>query len=115
MTRNEQKAMEWLNSHDTGISSESMVYAALGLTPSRDWDAPYDPSDLGRCLRMLEKLPWVREKAFSGSALTGHRRWKIAIAHWDEMARMMADEVGISWEKGQSAPKTYEFMKKVGL
>jgi hypothetical protein len=77
----------------------------------RSWGGghPSDPSDLGRCLRLLELFPeWkprVSEMAAYGAG------WAGLTARWDEIANSMADEVGIAWEKGKSASRTYDLMQ----
>lgn len=74
---------------------------------------PSDPSDLGRCLRLLERIPeWksrISEMANAGG------EWPTFSERWDEMARSMADEVGIDWSKGDKATKTYALMKEVQM
>ncbi|WP_175994841.1 hypothetical protein [Burkholderia vietnamiensis] len=52
----------WLLSGDTGLSSETMAAIALGAT-KKAGIAPYDPSDFGRCYRLVKKVPEIR-KAF---------------------------------------------------
>lgn len=105
---------KWLTSRDTGISSEAILAVMTGFDPSdRNLDAPYDPSDLGRCLRLLEIFPeWksrIPEMAKAGP------RWAIAVSCWGEISRSMEEEVGIDWSKGKSAPRTYRLMKERGL
>lgn len=50
---------DWLASDDTGISSETIYVALRGLSPQgRDrYDIPHDPSDFGRCYRLLKLFP----------------------------------------------------------
>lgn len=105
-------AVQWLMSGDSGTSSESILGLALGVKP-RDFGhmPPSDPSDLGRCLRMLKALPWVEPLAMP--KMRKNPAWKKTAAHWQELAQAMADEVGIDWSKGQSAPKTYARMRAI--
>lgn len=76
---------EWLRSHDTGVSSETMVAIALGAEKGR-FDAPYDPSDFGRCYRLVQKIPEIRDAfdrigelvpAFAG-----------ILREWDDLCRI---------------------------
>lgn len=110
-----KKVMEWCFSSDTGISSERLAAEFLGVEYKRRWGSttPSDPSDLGRCLRLIELVPSVRS-AVDSLALKSER-WAKAAAIWDDITQMMKDEVGINWENGKSAPKTYELMKNGGL
>jgi hypothetical protein len=51
----------WMQSDDTGLSSR---YLAISLTgrcaPKLDW--PHDADDFGRCVRMLDAVPELRER-----------------------------------------------------
>lgn len=49
---------EWLVSCDTGISSITIAAIALGAEKGR-FNAPYDPSDFGRCYRLVQKVPAI--------------------------------------------------------
>lgn len=109
------RVIEWMMSRDTGISSKSIVAVMTGanLDKCPDLDAPHDPADLGRCLRLLEQFPeW---KLRMGEMSKAGRRWEIAVACWHEISASMEAEVGIDWSKGRSAPITYELMKERGL
>lgn len=112
---NLKAAMSWLAGGDTGISSKCLLQAATGNFGDLRWldtSPPYDPSDLGRCLRMLQILPWVRPLAWP--VLLGDKRWKPLLENWDKLAECMESEVGIDWSKGRNAPKTYALMKEIG-
>jgi len=104
-----QAAFRWLNGNDTGMSSQAIC--SHMITGECTGSYPYDPSDLGRCLRLLEKFPLWRlrlpEMAAYGPV------WAIYVDRWDELHSMMADEVGIDWSKGHRAPQTYAFMKEL--
>lgn len=60
-----KKAVNWLLSGDTGISSESMLVTALGIKSKRvgmhGLNAPYDPSDFKRCLELVKEIPEIKE------------------------------------------------------
>lgn len=103
------KVLAWFASDDTGTSSEGIACHMTG-TPIRDaWEGPSDPSDLGRCLRLLELFPeW---KPRMGEMARHGNEWSALVPHWDDLAQMMADEVGIDWSKGRYAPITYAAMK----
>ena len=100
----------WMVGDDTGSSSMAIACHMAGIENQAFWTAPYDPSDLGRCLRLLELFPeWklrMREMAQHSA------RWDALTAVWDELAESMEAEVGIDWSKGRHAPKTYELMKR---
>jgi hypothetical protein len=97
----------WLVSGDTGLSSESIAMHMLGWACRGNY--PHDPSDLGRCLRLLAIFPeWqcrIGEMAVYGP------EWAEIARRWPELSALMAGEVGIGWEKGRSAPITYAAMR----
>jgi hypothetical protein len=106
---------EWFCSRDTGESSKCIAayMAGADMDKVRSNSTPYDPSDLGRCLRLLEKFPeW---KPRMGEMAQVSKGWEKILPHWDEAARIMEQEVGIDWSKGRKAPATYEFMKSKGF
>lgn len=100
--------MRWILSGDTGTSSKAICAHMQGIKPERE-SYPSDPADLGRCLRLLEQIPeWkprIKEMAVYGPG------WAGQVERWEELAETMADEVGIDWSKGDSAPVTYEAMR----
>lgn len=100
----------WFSSDDTGISSQAIAAHMSGGTVDRwGWGHPHDPADLGRCLRLLELFPEWKPRI--GEMAKHGPEWAALVARWDEIANAMADEVGIAWEKGKSAPKTYALMR----
>lgn len=102
-----RRALLWLSGGDSGMSSEAICYHMLGM--KSDGSFPLDPSDLGRCLRLLELFPeW---KPRMGEMARYSAQWAALVERWDELAEMMADEVGIDWSKGERAPRTYAAMK----
>lgn len=103
------KVIEWMGGRDTGMSSKAI---AMHMSTGKcDGSYPYDPADLGRCLRLLALFPeW---NARMGEMAAYGRAWPAMADRWSEMADSMADEVGIDWSKGRAAPKTYELMKEI--
>jgi hypothetical protein len=104
-----RRALLWLTGGDSGMSSKAICCHMLGM--KSDGIYPLDPSDLGRCLRLLELFPeW---KPRMGEMARYSAQWAALVERWDELAEMMADEVGIGWSKGtgKRAPRTYAAMK----
>lgn len=62
-TKAQRDLGNWLINGDTGISSKTMAAIALGATKSdkHSVDAPYDEADFGRCYRLVQKVPEIRE------------------------------------------------------
>jgi hypothetical protein len=118
-----QSIVRWFLSDDNGTSSETIVAHMTGCTDlirvhdddeddssPRFWGmAPSDPSDLGRCLRLLERYPeWklrIQEMAVYGPD------WAGICAQWDVIVASMQAEVGIDWSKGKNAAATYRLME----
>ena len=102
----------WTTTRDTGSSSFALGAYMLGAeVGSFKASHPHDPSDLGRCLRLLELIPEWKERMGEMSVLSP--AWAALVAHWDELARLMELEVGIDWSKGKSAPVTYARMREI--
>lgn len=55
----EQRALEWFAGSDTGASSKTIANHMLGLEQEKPFGIaePSDGDDLGRCLRLLAKIP----------------------------------------------------------
>lgn len=103
------EVIKWLCGEDTGRSSRAIaLHMTTGIC---DGSFPWDPSDLGRCLRLLEQFPeWktrLPEMAVYGP------KWRALVSQWDELASSMEEEVGIDWSKGRSASKTYVMMRQI--
>lgn len=102
----------WFGGRDCGSSSETMAVAALtGFAPERA-SYPCDPSDFGRCARLIDRVPEVKSAAFA--ALSDHGEvWPKLIEAWDDIHATMDAECGILWQKSSSAKKTYDAMQRV--
>lgn len=110
------KIISWFGAGDTGLSSEAIAIAGGGGdTPKGGWSYPRDPSDLGRCARLLRKIPELKSPAFERLNAVGGEKWRALISRWDDVISCMENEVGIDWTRGKSAPMTYDLMKEIGL
>jgi hypothetical protein len=110
-----RRAIIWMMGDDAGLSSQAIALHMIGVEPAATrWGAatPSDPPDLGRCLRLLEQFPEWKPRL---GEMSKYRQWALILPRWDEAAAMMAEEVGIDWSKGRSAPETYRFMKRAGF
>lgn len=72
--------VDWLNSRDTGTSSKTL-YAAHTGTFMEIYDVPYDPSDFGRCYRLIKSFPEVRDSVCKTTRLCP--RWEPFVKNWD--------------------------------
>lgn len=107
---------EWLASDDTGSSSRAIMLWLSSKTAdkSRGPDTPSDIGDLGRCLRLLERIPeWkarMPEMAEAGGL------WPTFARRWDEIVASYLSETGgkvLPPIDGTRCPKTYDLMKRV--
>ena len=102
----------WLIEGERGLSSEAVARTALSGRPSgfrESW--PYDPSDLRRCLLLLEQAPEARE---AGLVVLARRwpEWAALVNVWDDLSETLRSEIGETLPPGGSAPKTYASMKE---
>lgn len=110
MSKDIHAVIEWLGSGDTGMSSKALAFEFLGNRNYPDMaSTPLDPADLGRCLRLIDKVPAVRGSVDTLAAR--YESWGKMAPVWDVLAESMAVEVGIDWSKGKKAPVTYKNMQ----
>ncbi len=79
---------QWIADKDTGISSETMVAIALGAkkTKSSRFNAPHDPSDFGRCYRLVKAVPEMKTQFDRiGKAVP---TFKLILKNWDELCEL---------------------------
>lgn len=76
---------EWLVSDDCGVSSKTMAAIALGADKGR-LNAPHDPSDFGRCYRLVKKVPAIRT-AFDRIGEI-EPRFAGILLNWDELCSL---------------------------
>lgn len=108
---------QWLTSDDTGLSSMHMArvlaeccgqnHGVPGPAMYEDpFAAPSDPSDLGRCLRLLEAVPQLVPHL--GEMSKRSPLWAAYIAKWPEMVALYKEEYPTG-----SAPKLYDLMHSI--
>jgi len=102
--------LEWLANGQTGISSETIAFTALGIKYNKARH-PYDPADFNRCLLLVEKCPEIINHFDKIKKLSPE--WNAIISNWNEIKELFIQEVGWDWSKAYSAPKTYNRMKVV--
>lgn len=107
--------MEWLLGHDTGTSSK-VIFSILASTSQarsaamarlHGWrDTPSDPSDFGRCHRLLDLFPAWRERL--GEVAAKHPAWAPLVEAWDELTALWNEE-----SPTKNCPKLYNRMKEL--
>jgi len=98
----------WLLSGDTGMSSKA-IFDFMRTGTKGGW-TPSDPSDLGRCLRLLERFPEWRERMPEMSECSP--KWARMMPYWGALEASLLREVGGLHTDG-SAPETYQMMKAI--
>lgn len=95
--------LAWLAGRDTGLSSRSIVavmerdLTVLAMNGNRI-EYPRDPSDLGRCIRLLDIEPSYRNRL--GQMSHYGVQWAALGSHWDELEALYRAE-----EPSGRAPK----------
>ena len=102
---------EWLINGERGASSNALCKVFFGVPERAGNNHPLDPSDLRRCLL------FIRSAGISthlDKMATASKEWANLIEHWEIIHSTFISETKdpdtLSFD---SAPKTYELMKKV--
>lgn len=98
---------QWIVGRDTGISSRTIWAVMMGVTPERPW-VPCDPSDFGRCFRMLSVIPGWRERLPEVAAQ--YPRWAPLVERWRELEELYVEELQ---RPDRMAPKLYKRMQEL--
>jgi hypothetical protein len=99
---------EWLLSEDTGISSRTIFAVMTGskIGGSFGPDVPHDPSDFGRCYRLLALFPEWRERLTE--VAEQFPMWRPMVDAWGELTDLYEEE---SKNADRKAPKLYSRMQ----
>lgn len=101
---------EWIIGNDTGISSETIWAVMMGVSNSGTrpfgFDVPHDPSDFGRCYRLLKYIPeW---KGRLNEVATCFPKWIPMVREWDKMIAIYERDL----ESGKSS-ELFDLMQKL--
>lgn len=82
-----QSAMDWIAGDDTGCSSRA-IWAHMSGAKRRvsASDYPHDPSDFGRCYRLLALVPEWRPRIAEMAVYGPH--WAALVGVWDDLEAM---------------------------
>lgn len=110
MTDTQWALLEWFSGGDTGLSSEALANEFAGLPHDKDFgiNYPRDGSDLGRCVRLIDRIPPVRDAVEKLAAR--NKYWAALAPEWDRLVTLYRAEIA---ENPRSAPKTYAAMRAV--
>jgi hypothetical protein len=95
----------WREEDDTGTSSMTILHTLGGCRWARMrvenalWQrgraslgrVPFDPDDLGRCIRLLDIFPAWRERL--GEVAAKYPAWATLVRHWPEMEALYREEL----------------------
>jgi hypothetical protein len=96
---------KWLTGHDTGLSSKAIAYFMMGMRGVY-FNYPHDPSDFGRCYRLMVLIPEFRKRLWEMKGL--NRQWTALINHWEELEALWIEE-----SNQERAPKLYARMREL--
>ena len=84
------KVIAWLLSGETGVSSETIVSAVLGIE-YEGASPPQDSGDFGRCLELLTRIPELRPQL--GKVAEAYPDWAPLVKRWRELEYIYHEEV----------------------
>jgi len=95
----------WRAGYDVGISSCAIAWALGGTSLMSGHEPPSDPSDFGRCLRLVRLMGWRHEL---GRVSKRWPEWAGIVDAWDELEALYDTE-----EPTGKCPKLYERMQAI--
>lgn len=100
---------DWTRSDDTGLSSEWLALSLRGYTDN-NVSYPYDPSDFGRCYRMLNCVDGAKDLFLAKADHIAYKSkvWAKYIEHWKELESLWEEE-----SPNGKCPKLYALMQKL--
>lgn len=101
----EGDVMAWLSNGDTGTSSKT-IFSVLTGHPIEHTGTPSDPSDFGRCYRLLKVMPTWRARL--PEVAEQFPEWRGLVGAWDELTALYEEELPTG-----RAPKLYDRMKEL--
>jgi len=102
--------IEWLLSGDTGVSSKTICAVMTGSAKADSFgpDVPHDPSDFGRCYRLLQHFPEWRARLPEVAA--AYPIWGPMVDAWDDLTTLYEVE---KQNKSGKAPKLFDRIQKL--
>jgi hypothetical protein len=103
---------EWLRGPDTGISSKTIYRVMTGDYGSDPFGhglhtgTPLDPSDFGRCYRLLQRFPEWRSRMHEVSAK--YPEWTGLVRAWPKLEALYEDEL-----PSGRMPRLYRRMREI--
>ena len=107
-------AVRWLASGDRDPGSDAIFERMTGIRCGERWhfNYPRDPSELGRCRKLLKAVPEFAENFRCMRTVSW--MWATLVDHWAELCALM-DEDARTWRHGRgSLPRTLKRMQDLG-
>ncbi|OOF59316.1 hypothetical protein [Rodentibacter myodis] len=103
----QKEIIQWLaDDEDVGLSSKCMAFViGFGVVP-RGKHYPRDPSDLARCIKLLERVPEMNYHLNKMKRVSPI--WEKLVEHWAELESLFKEEKGSG-----RCPKTYQLIKQL--
>ncbi len=115
----DDSAIQWLATGEQGLSSSAIfwtVNAHLKFPDGKDPKHaayPHDPSDFGRCRKLLEQVPSVWERFAPVMGTVAGPVWTALVEHWGDLCATM-DREAPDWRDGKgTATETYRLMQEI--
>ena len=109
MTNDHPGLIGWIRNGERGLSSEAIVdhLARHPLASARGLGShPVDPSDLRRCVLLLDAVPTLRPLLPYMAEVSAE--WAALVDHWDELEATLRREM-----RRRICPDTYTLMRSV--
>ncbi|QIM63932.1 hypothetical protein A1D29_10450 [Pasteurellaceae bacterium Orientalotternb1] len=101
----QKRIIEWLANGETGVSSKTMAFVVgFNVIPNRT-GYPSDPSDLRRCLQLLEIAPELRQSLDKLTPISPV--WAEIVKNWDALEASYRTE-----EQQNKMPNTYALLQQ---
>jgi hypothetical protein len=105
--------LRWVVGGDTGSSSLA-IWAAYMDVPEYESGfhgaVPWDPSDFGRCHRLLMLLPVPERKIALDKTAKAYPRWVPMVREWDKLTALFTAKDGST---GTEYPELYDLLHKL--
>lgn len=100
----------WLAHGERGISSETIVghLAGIAIAGAAHGGAPIDPSDLRRCVLLLDAAPELRTEFYRMAEIS--TTWALLVENWQALTDMLKREAASN--RGR-CPETYKWMQQL--
>ncbi len=101
------RAVNWSQRGEVGLSAKTIFNHFMGYSTASP-SIPHDPSDLRRCLLLLEHVPEWKPRMNAMRSVSA--QWALLMDRWDELLETYAEECA---DGSGQAPRTYALLQQV--